>query len=121
MKVIIGSTDITDLVAYGFTYSREPQYGRSVTTMDGTDHSVKLRDIIKLTVPLIPLTDAQLYTVLRLFPETGAYVQVTITDPFTQLDKLLTMKYEARTANIKVKYANGKKYWDGLVISLTER
>lgn len=121
MKVIIGSTNITDLVAYGFTYEREPQYAKSITTMDGLDHTAKIRDIVKLTVPIIPLTEAQLGTVLALFPSGGAYVSVTYSDPITGADRTVQFKYETRTANIKVKYSNGKTYWDGLVISLTER
>lgn len=121
MKAICGSTDLTDLVAYGYTYERIPQYSGSVTTMDGKDHTAKLRDIVRLTVPLIPLTAAQLNTVLALFPATGAYVSWTYEDPYTGADRTVQMKYETRTSSIKVAYRGGTTYWEGLELVLTER
>ena len=121
MKAICGSTDITDLVGYGYTVERIPQYGGSVTTMDGVDHTAKLRDVVKLTVPLIPLTSTQLNTVLALFPTSSAYVSWTYDDPFYNLDRTVMMKYDVRKAKIKIKYKNGVQYWEGLELQLTEK
>lgn len=121
MKAICESTDITDLVGYGYTVELVPQYGGTVTTMDGVDHSAKIRDIVKLTVPIIPLTSSQLHDLLALFPSNGAYVTWTYDDPYTGADRTVQMKYEARTSSIKIKYSSGTQYWEGLVLQLTER
>ena len=121
MKAICNSTDITDLIGYGYTVEYVPQYGRSVTTMDGKDHSAKIRDIVKLTVPIIPLTGTQLNTLLSLFPATGAYVSWTYDDPYTGADRTVSMKYDVRKSSIKICYKNGVQYWEGLTLVLTER
>ena len=121
MKLIIGSTNITDLVAHGYTYERTPQYGGTVTTLDGTDHTAKLRDVVKITAPIIPLTTVQLNALLALFPTRNAYVSVTYDDPVSGTDRTVNMKYETRTQSIKTKYSSGVTYWDGLKLVLTER
>lgn len=121
MKAICGSTDLSAYIGYGYTVEYEPQYGGSVTTMDGKDHTAKIRDRAKLTVPFIPLTAAELSTVLQLFPASGPYVTWTYTDPKSNQDRTVDMKYETRTSSIKVHYHNGTEYWDGLVVRLTER
>lgn len=121
MKAICGSTDITSLVGYGYTVERVPQYGASVTTMDGADHTAKIRDVVKLTVPIIPLTTAQLKSLLELFPATGAYVSWTYDDPYTGTERTANMKYDTRRAAIKITYKGGAQYWEGLVLQLTEQ
>ena len=121
MIAICNGTNLTDLVGYGYTYTLEPQYGGQVTTMDGTDHSAKLRDRVKLTVHFIPLTLPQLTEVLELFPAGGAYVTWTFFDPATNGNRTEEMLYEARQTSLKVAYRNGTEYWSGLVVTLTER
>lgn len=121
MIAICNGTDLANLIGYGYAYALEPQYGGQVTTIDGTDHSAKLRDRVKLTVPFIPLTLPQLIAVLQLFPASGAYVTWTFFDPFTNGSRTEEMKYEQRETSLKVRYRNGTEYWEGLVITLTER
>lgn len=121
MIAICNGTDLAALIGYGYTYGLEPQYGAQVTTMDGTDHSAKLRDRVKLTVPFIPLTLEQLTAVLQLFPEGGAYVTWTFFDPYTNGSRTEEMLYEARESSLKVHYRNGVEYWAGLVVTVTER
>ena len=121
MKAICGSTDLTDLVGYGYQIELQPQYGGSITTMDGKDHSAKLRDLAVLTVPFLPLTRPQLSSVLQLFPSAGAYVTWTYDDPVSGADRTVEMRCEPRTASLKVRYRNGTEYSEGLVLKLTER
>ena len=121
MKAICNNTDLTALVGYGYALELVPQYGGQVTAIDGTDYTAKLRDLAVITVPFIPLTRTQLSNVLQLFPSSGAYVTWTYDDPVSGADRTVEMKYEARTASLKVRYRDGTEYWDGLVLKLTER
>lgn len=121
MVAVCNGTDLSGLIAYGYTYEREPQYGGQVTTIDGTDYSAKLRDRVRLTVPFIPLTRAQLEMVLQLFPNGNPYVVWTYYDPFEGGNRTAQMKYEARQQRLKVRYSNGVEYWEGLTVNLTER
>ncbi len=121
MKAICNGTDLTALVGYGYSAEQVPQYSDSVTALDGTDYSAKLRDQWHLTVPFIALTKAQLSTVLSLFPRTGAYVNWTFEDQQTGTERTLQMKYAARKANLMVHYRNGVEYWSGLSVELWER
>lgn len=121
MKAICGTTVLTDLIGQGVTYERAPQYGGQITAIDGTDHSAKIRDVVKLTVPFIPLTLDQLTTVLQLFPEHGAYVTWTYFDPYDNADRTVEMKYDTRQCVLKAAYRDGTEYWSGLVVKLTER
>ena len=121
MKAICNETDLTDLVGYGYSVEYVPQYGNSVTTLDGADHSAKIRDRVRLTVPFIALTDEQLADVLALFPETNAYVTWTYDDPKRGADRTVQMKYEVRQSKILAGYRDGSRYWNGLTLTLTER
>ena len=121
MTAVCNGTDLSALIGYGYTYVQAPQYGGQVTAIDGTDYSVKLRDIVQLTVPFIALTLPQLTEVLALFPQGNAYVEWTFFDPYLGSERTAQMKYENRTAALKVHYKNGVEYWDGLVVQLTER
>ena len=121
MVAVCNGTDLSALIAHGYTYEREPQYGGQVTTIDGTDYSAKLRDRVRLTVPFLPLTLEQLETVLQLFPQSDPYVLWTYYDPFDGGNRTAQMKYEARQQTLKVHYYNGVEYWEGLTVTLTER
>ena len=121
MIAICNGTDMTPYMTQGYTYEREPQIIASMTALDGTDHSVKIRDRVKLTVPLIPLTMEQLTRVLRLFPDTGAYVEWTYYDPHAAGTRVIQAKYETRTSRLKRVYRDGTEYYEGLVIKLIER
>lgn len=120
MKAICNGTDLTDLVGYGYTAEQVPQYGGSVTALDGTDHSAKIRDRWHLTVPFLALTATQLAAVLALFPAAGAYVTWTFQDA-AGADHTLEMKYAARKSSLMVHYRNGLEYWKGLSVELWER
>lgn len=121
MKAICNGTDLTALVGYGYTAEQVPQYSDSVTALDGTDYSAKLRDQWHLTVPFLALTKTQLANVLSLFPAQNAYVTWTFTDTQTGTDKTLQFKYAARKHNLMVRYKNGVEYWNGLSVELWER
>ena len=121
MTAICNETDLSAYVGYGYIYEQEPQFGASVTTLDGTDHTAKLRDKVRLTVPFIPLSPAQLSAVLQLFPENSAYVTWTYYDYELGRDRTAQFKYEKRTSSLKVHYRNGTEYLSGLVLVLTER
>lgn len=121
MIAVCNGVDMTPYMAQGYTCEREPQIIASMTALDGTDHSVKIRDRIKLTVPLIPLTQQQLTQILRLFPDSGAYVEWEYYDPYAANRRVIQAKYETRTSRLKRAYRNGREYYEGLVIKLTER
>lgn len=121
MTAVCNGTDLSALIGYGYTYAQEPQYGGQMTAIDGTDYSAKLRDRVRLTVPFIALTRDQLTAVLQLFSQSSAYVEWTFFDPYLGEDRIAQMKYEDRTQSLKVRYANGVEYWEGLVVQLTER
>lgn len=121
MTAICNGTDLSALVGYGYIAEQVPQYGQSVTAIDGTDHSAKLRDRWHLTVPFIWLTKAQLKTVLQLFPATNAYVSWTFYDEKQGAERTLEFKYEARKAALKVHYRNGVEYWEIPPVELWER
>lgn len=116
-----GQTDLSSLVGYGYTYARVPQYGETITTMDGKDHTPKIRDIVTLTVPFIALTLAQLTSVLSLFPANEAYIDWTFYDPQTASERTLEMKYSTRKSSIACSTVGGTEYYSGLILELTER
>jgi hypothetical protein len=113
--------DLSDLIAGGYTMEYEPQYGGQVTAIDGTDYTAKLRDVVHLTVPFIPLTLEQLTSVLQLFPASGAYVDWTYFDPYANADRTVQMKYDTRQSQLTVHYEDGTEYWSGLIVKLKER
>lgn len=121
MTAICNGTDLSALVGYGYEVEQVPQYGATVTALDGTDHSAKLRDRWHLKVPFIALTKTQLQTVLQLFPAASAYVTWTFYDQRQGADRSLEFKYEKRAASLTAHYKNGKEYWSGLVVELWER
>lgn len=121
MTAVCGSTDLADKIAHGYAIEYVPQYGGQVTTIDGKDHSVKIRDRVRLTVPFLPLARADLAAVLALFPSNNAYVTWKYDDPSTGSDRTVSMLYDVRKASIRRKYINGTELWDGLTIVLTER
>lgn len=121
MTAICNGTDLSGLIGYGYTVEQVPQYGAQMTAIDGTDHSVKIRDRWHLTVPFIALTKEQLRMVLSLFPASGAYVSWTFYDQHLGYDRELEFKYEARKSNLMVHYKNGVEYWGGLTVDLLER
>lgn len=121
MTILCNGTNITSLLAHGYIYELEPQYAESITTIDGLDHTSKIRDRVKLKLPFIPLTRSQLTDVLQLFPAGGAYVEITYYDIFTGADRVATMKYDTRSSMLAVSHQNGNEYYDGLVVNLIER
>lgn len=121
MTILIGATDITDYIAQGYTYEREPQYGDQITALDGTDYSVKLRDKVKLTLPFVPLTGTELSEILQLFPDSDAYVEVTYDDLYLGLPRIVSMKYSTRSSVLSCSHRSGVNYYSGLVIELIER
>lgn len=121
MIAVCNNTDLSSYVGQGYTYEREPQYGASMTTLDGTDYTAKQRDRVKLTVPFIPLTLDQLTTVLQLFPDGGAYVTWTFYDPFLAINKTVQMKYDTRSTVLRCVMRDGTEYYSGLVVKLIER
>ena len=121
MIAICNGTNLTDYVGEGYTYSREPQYGTSLTALNGYDYTAKLRDRVRLTVPIIPVTQEKLTEILQLFPAAGAYVNWTYYDPFVGNNVTTQMKYEARTTTLQCVLRNGTEYYSGLVINLVER
>ncbi len=121
MKAICGSTDLSSYVGQGYTYERESQYSASLTTIDGTDYTAKIRDRVKLTIPFIPLTLAQLTTVLQLFPNDGSYVTWTYYDPFAASDRTVEMKYDTRSSVLRSVLRDNTEYYSGLVVKLIER
>lgn len=121
MIAICNGTNLTDYVGQGYTYAREPQYGTSMTALNGYDYTAKLRDRVRLTVPFIPVTQEKLTEILQLFPDSGAYVYWTYYDPYAADTITLQMKYEARTAALQCVLLDGTEYYSGLVIELIER
>lgn len=121
MTLICNGTDITSLIAQGYKYELEPQYAGSVTTLDGLDHTAKIRDRVKLTLPFIPLTRSQLTSVLQLFPQGGAYVNVTFYDILSGTNRTAVMKYDTRASTLAVSYVNGNEYYSNLTVNLIER
>ena len=121
MTAICNGTDLSALIGYGYVAEQVPQYGQTVTAIDGTDHSAKLRDRWHLTVPFLWLTKAQLQTVLQLFPATSAYVSWTFYDEKQGENRTLQFKYEARKASLKAHYRNGTEYWELPAVELWER
>lgn len=121
MIAICNGTNLTDYVGQGYTYSREPQYGTSMTALNGYDYTAKLRDRVHLTVPFIPVTQEKLTEILQLFPASSAYVNWTFYDPYAGGNITLQMIYEARTASLQSVLRDGTEYYSGLVIDLLER
>lgn len=121
MIAICNGTDLSNLVAQGYTYERVPQYGSTITVMNGRDYSAKLRDRVTLTVPLIPLSLEQLGEVLQLFPNSGSYVDWTYFDPFVGEERTVQMKYDTRSSTLRSVYMDGTEYYNGIVIKLVER
>lgn len=121
MIAICNGTDLSNYVAQGYVYARVPQYGTVFTTMDGTDHSAKLRDQVQLTVPLIPVTLEKLTEILQLFPDGGAYVEWTFYDPFLGGTSTRKMKYDTRESELRSVLIDGTEYYGGLVVKLIER
>lgn len=121
MIAICNGTDLSDYVGQGYTYEREPQYSASLIAIDGTDHSAKIRDRVKLTIPFIPLPLNTLTEVLQLFPNAGAYVTWTYYDPFTGNNRTIQAKYDTRSTSLKCVVRNGTEYYSGLVVNLIER
>lgn len=121
MIAICNGIDLSDYVGQGYTYAREPQYGKTLTVMSGLDYSAKLRDRVKLKVPFIPVTLEKLTEILQLFPDTGAYVTWTLYDPFLGENRELQMKYDTRETELRAVLRDGTEYYSGLVVKLTER
>ena len=121
MTISINGTDISNMIAQGYTYAREPQQGNSMTALDGTDYSAKLRDRVRLTLPFIPLTKQQLTTVLQLFPSSDAYVTVSYDDLFLNATRSISMKYDTRSSVLACSHRSGVDYYSGLVVELLER
>lgn len=121
MTAVCNGMDLSPYIAQGYVYELEEQYGDSVITMDGTDHTTKIRDRVKLTVPFIPLRKETLSQILQLFPATGAYVSWTFEDLYTGQVRTVQAKYSARSNRLKRAERNGAEYWEGLVINLIER
>lgn len=121
MIAVCNETDLSNYIGQGYTYEREPQYGASVTAIDGTDYTAKHRDRVKLTVPFIPLTLEQLTEVLQLFPDGGAYVTWTFYDPFWAANRTAQMKYDTRSTVLHCVMRDGTEYYSGLIIKLIER
>lgn len=121
MIAICNGIDLSDYVGQGYTYAREPQYGKTLTVMSGLDYSAKLRDRVKLKVPFIPVTLEKLTEILQLFPDSGSYVTWTLYDPFTGENRDLQMKYDTRETELRAVLRDGTEYYSGLVVKLTER
>lgn len=121
MIAICNGTDLTDYVAQGYAIEMEPQYGTSLTALNGLDYTAKIRDRVKLTVPVIPVTLTKLTEILQLFPDNGAYVNWTFYDPVLAAQRTMQAKYDTRGSALRVAYVNGNEYYSGLVIKLTER
>ena len=121
MTAICNGTDLSALIGYGYEISQEPQYGATMTALNGKDYSPKLRDRWHLKVPFIALTKAQLQSVLQLFPAASAYVTWTFYDEKQGENRSLEFKYEKRSASLMAHYKNGTEYWNGLVVELWER
>ena len=121
MTAICNGTDLSDFIGQGYTYARDPQYGSTIVTMNGMDHSAKLRDRVQLTIPFIPLTLAQLTDVLQLFPNSDSYVNWTFYDPFLNSNRTAQMKYDTRSTVLRCVLRDGTEYYSGLVIKLLER
>ena len=121
MKAICGSTDLSDYVGQGYTYEREPQYGATMTALDGKDYTAKYRDRVKLTVPFIPVTLDKLSEILQLFQDGSAYVTWTYYDPFIAADRTVQMKYDTRSSVLRSVARDGTEYYSGLVVQLIER
>lgn len=121
MIAICNGTDLSAYVGQGYVYARVPQYAASLTTMDGTDHSAKLRDQVQLTVPLIPVTLEKLTEILQLFPDGGAYVEWTFYDPFVGGLSTKQMKYDTRESQLRSVLIDGTEYYGGLTVKLIER
>lgn len=118
---ICNGTDLSALLGYGYDYALEPVYGGSVTTLDGRDHTAKIRDRVVLTVPFIHLTGEQLDDVLALFPPSGAYVTWTFYDKQLGAARTAEFKYTGIKSDLRAAYRDGTEYWAGLVLTLTER
>lgn len=121
MVAKIGTTDLSSLIGYGYSYSLIPQCGETITTMDGKEHAVKIRDRVKLTVPFIALTLAQINSLLALFPANGAYVNWTFYDPNTGSTRTAEMKYSDRLSRLACVRQGGTELYTGLVLELIER
>lgn len=121
MTATCNGTDLSALIGYGYELEYIPQYSGQVTAIDGTDYSAKTRDVAHLVVPFIALTLTQLHDVLALFPSDGAYVTWTYYDPYSDSNRTVSMKYEARRSKLKIHYKNGVEYWEGLTVDLRER
>lgn len=121
MIAICNGVDLSAYIGQGYTYEREPQHSVSMTALDGTDYTAKLRDRVKLTVPFIPLTLTQLREVLQLFPLAGAYVNWEYYDLLTGNTRMIQAKYETRSSMLQCVFRDGQEYYSGLVVKLTER
>lgn len=121
MTAICNGTDLSALIGYGYKIGREAQISAQVTTLDGVDHSAKLRDRVRIYVPFIALTVSQLASVLQLFPANSAYVTWRYFDPKFAADRVAQFLFELDDADLKVHYKNGVEYWGGLAVTLTER
>ena len=121
MIAVCNGIDLSDYIGQGFEIQYEPQNGESMTAIDGTDYTAKMRDRVRLTYPFIPLTTDQISTVLELFPQSGAYVTWTFFDIRLGRSRTIQGKYDTRASKLKCVWKNGTEYYSGLTVTLVER
>lgn len=118
MRLFIGSTDITPLIAFqGVQWTRNDYCPKSVVTMNGTTWRGRVASKAELSITFRPLTTSELNDLLDLVKD--EYVSVTYDDPVLGYS-VKTMYAESLPAKIMVSRA-AEEYWSEITITLKER
>lgn len=96
-KFKVNGVDFSDMVPkYGYTTDRVPVYSKTITTLDGVDHTILIRTKGVLNVPLNPTSErraAEFYAELKKLPADVEYHSLQSGD-VTETMKLSTMSAE---------------------------
>lgn len=103
----------------GYSTSRVPIYGKSVTTLDGMTHTRLLRWRNSVTVKLNDLTDADLET----FCAAVTAPRATVKFYCAQLGKVVTNTMTVSTGGVQSPFLLqhlGARYWSGRAVTFTQ-
>lgn len=103
----------------GYSTSRVPVYGKSITTLDGVAHARLLRWRNVVTVTLNDLTDAELET----FCEALESATFSVTFFSAQLGETVTNTMTVATGGVQSPFLlqhRGVRYWSGRSITFTQ-
>ena len=120
--LIINGTNVTSLLPpAGYSVGYESvDGGQSGTMQDGTFTEDEIAIKAVITVPVKPLADAQIATLLTNIYR-NPYCTVTYFDPRTNTNRQINARRSVSEQKYRGTGANGSDYWTGTVITFIER